>query len=131
MLKIKNEKNIKLSLLQYTGITYLQKKNKINVNTTEVIDLNYTGKTYKWRIRKNLLKLTFNRAHKTWIFLKKCNLKIIAKNKTSLFVCDKKTKNNLCGILQKVRKNNIFTQRGIKIKNRLVYKKRGKISTYK
>ena len=96
------------------------------------VDVFFAGKTYKWSIKHNYWKLVFNRAHKTYLFFQQSVfLKKFSKTKIRFFtpnICDR---NTIVTSLNKVRGYNIFTQRGLKIKGQLVYKKKGKISTYR
>lgn len=100
--------------------------------TLSIIDVNFTGKTYKWFYRFRFWKLTFNRVHKTTVFFKNRILsKKYGKTKFRLFLYSKQLKKNLVTIFDTTRRYNIFTQRGLKVRGRLFYKKRGKISTYR
>lgn len=98
----------------------------------DIVDVSFTGKTYKWLLKTNLWRLTFNRAHPTFVFFNKNLLKKkITKNKVKFFCLNSVSKNTLIKLLYSVRGYNIFTQRGLKIKGLLTFKKRGKISAYR
>lgn len=105
---------------------------KLDVYSTYLLDINFTGKTYKWAFKRKLWKLVFNRAHPTWLFSNSfLKFKRFSKTKIRLFLNTYKTKYFLQNLLYRTRIYNIFTQRGIKIKGGLFFKKRGKISTYR
>jgi len=129
MLKLNNA-NKTMLIRAYKDITTVN-YNVFKTYSTQTVDISFFGKTYKWNIKKNILKLTFNRAHKTWIFFYNVLLKKLSKNKIRLFSNKNSSTYNFIKYINKTRKNNIFTQRGLKIKNTFMYKKRGKISTYK
>lgn len=92
----------------------------------------FVGKTYRFYKKKKKLRMFFNRAHKTLLYF-------------SNFFRIKKKKKNKCKFLfllyndlgyfkryiKIIRKQNLFTRRGIKINKMPVFKKVGKISTYR
>lgn len=104
----------------------------VKIYALNIVDVSYTGKTYKWFYRSKFWKLIFNRVHPTLLFFKnKIVSKKLGKTKLRLFLYSVELKNNMLSIFDYTRRYNVFTQRGIKVKGRLFYKKRGKISTYR
>ena len=131
MFKIIN-KNIYYKVLLQNNTLYLFKNILLSTNTSKIIDLSYTGKTYKWNLKLNFFKFIFNRAHKTNLFFfKKIYYKKLAKNKLRFYLTNKNNFNTLKILIKKIRRYNIFTQRGLKIKQNFIFKKRAKVSTYR
>lgn len=113
-------------------LNYINLKNPFTNYTIQIVDLGFTGKTFKWGLRSRFWKLIFNRAHKTLLHFKsKPFFKKFSKTKVRVFMKSIEEKNKLTNLMLRVRKYNIFTQRGLKIKGFICLKKRGKISTYR
>ena len=105
---------------------------QLSIYCKHILDVSYTGKTYKWSVRPKFWKLIFNRVHPNILFFpSNLSMKKMAKTKFRLFLNSMVEKNLLVDILYKTRRYNIFTHRGLKIKGRLFLKKRGKVSTYR
>lgn len=133
MFKLQNNIQKKTIIINKNkNIFFFNKKNIFLLDLYNIMDINYTGKTYKWKIKINFFKFIFNKAHKTNFFLNKnIFFKKLSKNKIRLFLQSKINYFILKNLIFKIRKYNIFTQRGLKIKNNIILKKKGKISTYK
>jgi len=107
---------------------------EINFNqfTLNVLDVGFTGKTYKWQLRSKCLKLNFNRSHPTFLFFKNTIFfKRFLKTKFRFFLQSHFDFYNTTDYFYSIRRYNIFTQRGLKIRGLVVFKKRGKVSTYR
>jgi len=97
------------------------------------IKIKFKGKVYKiTKYKKNNLKLSFGRCHKTILairslFLKK---KKKVKNKCLLYGSSYKSLNLSKSLIINTRPINMFTQRGLRLSRQLVYRKIGKKSSY-
>ena len=128
-IKNKNKKLVKISCVN--NFTYVGLSPDLSIYAMRILDVNYTGKTYKWSLKPSFWKLTFNRSHPTWLFFKvRVFMKRFTKNKIRLFFVGNSADTVLM-YLHKTRRYNIFTQRGLKVKGTYIFKKRGKISTYR
>lgn len=131
MFKIINNNKIFIIFAQKNTV-YLFKNYLLHTTSTKIMDLSYTGKTYKWNLKLSFFKFIFNRAHKTNLFFfKKLFYKKLSKNKLRFFLTNYNQFNVLTILIKKIRRYNIFTQRGLKIKQNYIFKKRGKVSTYR
>ena len=113
--------------------------NKINKNIFifENIFFNkikFKGKGFRVRFKKNkkILKFTFGHSHINYIFINNTKTKIkrlgkykyIFKNKNNLKI------NLFLKKICEIKPINMYTKRGIRVGRQIVYKKKGKKSTY-
>lgn len=91
--------------------------------------IKFTGKGFKFKKKINNIFLYFNRAHKCFFIGKNIIVKRLSKNKIILL------KNNFYDltkdsiILRNIRKNNIFTKRGLRFSRQIILKKKGKTTS--
>lgn len=127
------QKNFKkIRFFSTPNFIFLGPRPQIQVYKVTSLDVFFTGKTYKWLYKKHSWRFLFNRAHVTYLFFK--NPIIIqkqAKAKVRIFFNLTQDATTIRSYLYKIRRYNIFTQRGIKVKGSIFFKKRGKISTYR
>lgn len=92
----------------------------------------FVGKTYRFFKKKNKMRFFFNRSHKTILYFKNFfKLKKKKKNKCKFLFLFYIDIGFLKKYLKKIRKLNLFTRRGIKFNRLPIFKKVGKISTYR
>lgn len=121
-----------LQIYSHNFVTFYTKTPCFSIYSLELLDVSYTGKTYKWSVKLNFWKLVFNRVHPTILFSKQnLILKKMAKTKFRILVPTRAAKQSLINLFYITRLYNIFTHRGLKIKGQLFFKKRGKVSTYR
>ena len=130
MLKLffKNKK----TQIQYNNNFIILSKPLYNIINIKSIKVRFKGKTYKWFLKKKVFFLTFNKKNKTNLFFfHKIRKKNFYKFKKRLFLLSNKEKFFLYKAFKDTRLYNIFTHRCLKINNKFILKKRGKISTYR
>lgn len=96
--------------------------------------IKFKGKGFRVRFKKNLkiLKFTFGHSHINYVFIneQKTKVKRLGKYK---YVFKNKNKNKMNQFLQKIKNIkpiNMYTKRGIRIARQIIYKRKGKKSTY-
>lgn len=94
--------------------------------------INFKGKGFKLTSKKktNYLHFLFGHSHMKVIFLKKIKMKRLSKYK---YIFWSKIKNKLhrsVKLISNVRPLNIFTKRGLRCSRQIVFKRKGKKSTY-
>jgi hypothetical protein len=97
------------------------------------IKIKFKGKVYKiTKYKKNNLKLSFGRCHKTILSVRSLFLKKRkkVKNKCLLFGVSRNSLNLSKSLIINTRPINMFTQRGLRLSRQLVYRKIGKKSSY-
>lgn len=92
----------------------------------------YTGKSYRVIHQHPILFLKFNRAHRTTLVTKDCNIfmfrRLWFKIRTGTPHLERM---HFLKTIYTVRKRNLFTKRGLWFTKRMSWKKRGKISAYR
>lgn len=136
----KNKNN--LPFLNVASFSQLNTINRISKKLTAVfkswdsyyfIKVKFKGKVYKLtKYKKNNIKLSFGRCHKTILavrslFLKK---KKKIKNKCMIFGSNLQHINLSKSLMVNTRPINMFTQRGLRLSRQIVYRKIGKKSSY-
>ena len=82
------------------------------------------------RRKKKYLKFFFWLSHMHITNVKKCKLRRIGKQKY-IFICSNwKYLTDICKRMRRIRKNDLFTKKGIRFGRQIVLKKRGKKVTY-
>lgn len=94
--------------------------------------LKFKGKGYYvYKSSRNTITTQFNHAHRIYIYAFFVSVKFLSKTSVLLFGT---SKNDLLKVgyeLQKARPINIFTGRGVRFNRQIIYRKKGKISTYR
>lgn len=131
-----------LPLLTVSSFSQLNVLNRVSKKLTAVfkswdsyyfIKIKFKGKVYKLtKYKKNNLKLSFGRCHKTILavrslFLKK---KKKIKNKCMIYGSSLKHINLSKCLIVNTRPISMFTQRGLRLSRQIVYRKIGKKSSY-
>lgn len=92
--------------------------------------MTFVGKSYKISFNKKCINLNFNKANENYLltgtFIRS---KLLSKNKIFFKTFSEQTLFHLYKTLLKVRPQNIFTGRGIKLSQSIILKK-GKVSSY-
>lgn len=93
----------------------------------------FTGKIFRLRFFKNKIKFIFNRSHRTFMYFNKSYISItkLNKKKYKIIFSVYRDYSFFSSYLNRVRRLNIFTWRGIKYSNKFYNKKQGKLSSYK
>lgn len=97
------------------------------------IKIKFKGKVYKiTKYKKNNLRLSFGRCHKTIMVIRSLFLKKRKKIKTKcmLFSSNKASLDVSKSLIVNTRPISMFTQRGLRLSRQLVYRKIGKKSSY-
>jgi ribosomal protein L6P/L9E len=136
----KNRSN--LPLLNVSSFSQLNIINRISKKLTAVfkswdsyyfIKIKFKGKVYKLtKYKKNNLKLSFGRCHKTILAVRSLFLrkKKKVKNKCMIYGSSLKHINLSKCLIVNTRPINMFTQRGLRLSRQIVYRKIGKKSSY-
>lgn len=121
------EKKIKLSLVLLKFFI----KNLLSFYAIYVRKLSFVGKSYKLIYDPNYLNLHFNKANINYLFPSTSVVfRYVSKQKILILSLKQKTSLELNKLIKSVRKQNIFTGRGLKISKSMVFKKKGKVSSY-
>lgn len=137
----KNKNFLSFFTVGYFYLKFFLKKYKHNFNRINNIfrfyvyfflKFSYTGKSYKVYKQNKKLLLIFNRSHITWLYFKDYIISLSKlKTKFKFKFLLKKDIGYVVGFLKKIRKQNVFTKRGIHINKLVFFKKKGKISQYR
>lgn len=96
--------------------------------------IKFKGKGFRVRFKKKnkILKFTFGHSHINYIFInfKKVKIKKLGKYKYIIKSKNKFILNKLSKDICKIRSINLFTKRGIRLGRQVVFKRKGKKSTY-
>jgi len=93
--------------------------------------LSFVGKSYKISFNKKCINLNFNKANINYLILNaKTWTKLLAKNKIFFKSIHCESLAHLYKLLLRVRMRNIFTARGLKLSQSIIFKKKGKVSSY-
>ncbi len=94
--------------------------------------ITFKGKGFKLTSKKktNFLHFLFGHSHMKVVFLKKVRMKRLSKYKYFFKSKIKKKLKDSVRLISHVRPLNIFTKRGLRISRQVVFKRRGKKSTY-
>lgn len=126
-----------------TNTIVIKKKNEeiINSNLNNFLllwkyflftKIKFKGKGYKitFNKKKTNINFFFNKSHINILFLKKIILKKIIKNKFILINKNKKKNKDLSKLILSIRKINLYTLRGLRNSKQIIYKRKGKKSSY-
>lgn len=121
------EKNVNLSLQKFSKLF-------LNINSTFFNKIKFKGKGFRVRFKKKseTLKFTFGHSHINYLFINNKTIKIkrLGKYKYT-FKCNNNIKMNI--ILKKIcniKPINMYTKRGIRKGRQIIFKRKGKKSTY-
>lgn len=94
--------------------------------------IKFSGKGFKitFKKRKKFLRFMFGHSHIKFIFMNKTKIKRLTKYKYILKDKNKNRLRNATKLICDVRPLNIFTKRGLRKTRQIVFKRRGKKSTY-
>lgn len=125
--QIDNKTNLQLTL---------SKINKILFTFTNAFfnKIKFKGKGFRVRFKKktNILKFTFGHSHINYIFInnKKTKIKRLGKYKYLIKSKEIIKMNNLLKKICSIKPTNMYTKRGIRLGRQIIYKRKGKKSTY-
>lgn len=120
-------------LSNWTGL-YLDKVKLILHSFSKVFfkKLKFKGKGYYvYKSSRNTITTQFNHAHRIYIYAFFVSVKFLSKTSVLLFGTSKNDLLRVGYTLQKARPINIFTGRGVRFNRQIIYRKKGKISTYR
>jgi hypothetical protein len=86
----------------------------------------FTGKGFKLKKKKNNIQFFFNHSHLNLFIYLNIYLKKIQKTKLVFFFKNYENFGNFLQKIIKIRKNNIYTKRGLRLSRQLVLKRKGK-----
>lgn len=94
--------------------------------------IRFKGKGYyMYKNARNTIAPQFGYAHRVYIYSQATSVKFLSKTKILLFGLSALDATNVAYNLKKVKPINIFTGRGVRFARQLVYKKTGKVSSYR
>jgi len=94
--------------------------------------IKFKGKGYYiYRNYRNTITPQFGHSHRYYLYAYFINVRFLTKTKVLMFGVNKKDLLKLSLILKKFRPINIFTGRGVRFSKQLIYKKAGKVSSYR
>jgi len=94
--------------------------------------IKFKGKGYYiYRNYRNTITPQFGHSHRYYLYAYFINVRFLTKTKVLMFGVNKKDLLELSLILKKFRPINIFTGRGVRFSKQLIYKKAGKVSSYR
>jgi len=94
--------------------------------------LKFKGKGYYiYKNYRNTITPQFGHSHRIYVYSFFTSIKFLSKTSILLFGIDKKDICKSSQQIKKLRPINIFTGRGVRFSKQIIYKKAGKISTYR
>ncbi len=101
------------------------------IYTFYIRKLSFTGKAYKIIQLLGTINFSFNKANINYLFFNKfTKYKIISKQRLVFYFLLNKNILNFKYMISQIRSQNIFTARGLKLSQTLIFKKKGKVSSY-
>jgi len=101
-------------------------------NKVFFLKLKFKGKGYYvYKSSRNTITTQFGHAHRIYIYSYFLSVKFLSKTTVFLFGTSKKDLYTTGYSLKQARPINIFTGRGVRFTRQIVYRKKGKISTYR
>ena len=101
-----------------------------NLNLYFFQKIKFNGKGYKIKKKKKSIKFFFGKSHLTTIFFKKINIRRLTKYKLFFYTKKYETIKFVFSLINKIRKINIYTKRGLRFSRQKIFKKTGKKSSY-
>lgn len=96
------------------------------------LKIKFRGKGYYvYKNSRQTIAPQFGYAHRVYVYAQACSVKFLSKTKILLFGLSKKEVLSAGHAIRKVKPINIFTGRGIRFARQIIYKKTGKVSTYR
>ena len=96
------------------------------------LKIRFRGKGYyMYKNKRNTIAPQFGYAHRVYVYAHAHSVKFLSKTKILLFGLSKNEIFNTGYNLKQVKPINIFTGRGIRFARQIVYKKTGKVSSYR
>jgi ribosomal protein L6P/L9E len=104
----------------------------LSISIFFIKNLKFRGKGYYvFKTKKNILATQFGKSHKINLFYKFINLKMLLKTSLVFYSINLKDLNFASFIFFNIKPINIFTGRGIRFYKQIIYKKKGKVSSYR
>ena len=102
------------------------------LNKPLFLKLKFKGKGYYiYKNRRNTITPQFGYAHRTYIYAYFVTVKFLSKTSIFLFGFSKKDLFDIAYKIKAMRPINIFTGRGVRFSREIVYRKQGKVSSYR
>jgi hypothetical protein len=96
------------------------------------LKIRFKGKGYyMYKTKRNTIAPQFGYAHRVYIYAQSHSVKFLSKTKILLFGLSKKEITHSGYNLKRVKPINIFTGRGVRFARQIIYKKTGKVSSYR
>jgi len=96
------------------------------------LKLKFKGKGYYiYKNSRNTITSQFGHSHRIYIYSVFISVKFLTKTTVFLFGSSKKDVLTTGYSIQKVKPINIFTGRGVRFSKQIIYKKTGKVSSYR
>jgi len=102
------------------------------LNKPLFLKLKFKGKGYYiYKNRRNTITPQFGYAHRIYIYAYFVTVKFLSKTSIFLFGFSKKDLFDIAYKIKAMRPINIFTGRGVRFSREIVYRKQGKVSSYR
>lgn len=96
------------------------------------LKIRFRGKGYyMYKNHRQTIAPQFGYAHRVYVYAQACSVKFLSKTKILLFGLSKQEVLKTGHGLTHVKPVNVFTGRGIRFARQVIYKKTGKVSTYR
>jgi ribosomal protein L6P/L9E len=117
--------------LTHTYVKNLQQTLAL-LSQVQFIKMRFRGKGYYiYKTLRNTIAPNFGYAHRVYVYAYYVSLKFLSKTSIILFGLTKKDLYSVGYNFRATRPINIFTGRGVRFRRQIVYKKTGKVSTYR
>ena len=94
--------------------------------------IRFKGKGYYiYKTKRNTIAPQFGYAHRVYIYAPAVSVLFLSKTKILIFGLSRKDIFKACYSIQAARPINVFTGRGVRFARQVVYKKTGKVSSYR
>lgn len=96
------------------------------------LKVRFKGKGYyMYKSSRNTIAPQFGYAHRVYVYAQATSVKFLSKTKVVLFGLSKKDVVNCSYAVKRTKPINIFTGRGVRFARQIIYKKTGKVSSYR
>ena len=101
-------------------------------NRPTLLKIRFKGKGYyMYKNRRNTIAPQFGYAHRVYVYASATSVLFLSKTKILLFGLCQKDVIQIAHRVKAVKPINIFTGRGVRFAKQIIYKKTGKVSSYR
>lgn len=128
MLQLNLNKLKKITIIKFNNYIWLKNTLKFKFN---FFIINVVGRIFKWVKYSTYMHFLIPLSNKPYFFIKNNYYVYTSKTITPIYIFQTLVNNyNIIKKLLKIKKPSIFNKRGFRVSNRILYKKKGKITTY-